>query len=229
MRPQIAQSKTAPNMTPQAVLEIIDQARRQEARSGTFFRQMKAVRLRLPSSVVVDSNQQSAHCLFRFAVEYIEMAPRLIECVDACAAEAGCKSLFAPFTDAAIRYFTQPSAQLLRYEGLDGLLIRAYQCHRLMEDMHDNNRSIRASELFDLEAVRANLLVHQIIGEPFANELDEAITMNVLKLAGSPDFYDLDLEPFIQQVNNRAWDWMRDYWENLLVRNHIYFALGSYR
>jgi len=226
LRPQIAQSKTAPNMTPQVVLEIIDQARCQEARSGTFFRQMKAVRLRLPSSVVVDCHQPP-NCLFRFAVEYIEMAPRLIECVDACAAEAGCKSLFEPFTDAAIRYFTQPSAQLLRYEGLDGLLIRAYQCHRLMEEMHDNNRSIRASELFDLEAVRANLLVHQMIGEPFANELDEAIALTVLKIAGTPDFYDLDLEPFIEQVNNRAWDWMRNYWENLLVRNHIRFVLGS--
>lgn len=225
MRPQTAQTTTAPDMTPQVVLEIIDQARRQEARSGTFFRQTKATYLRLPSSVVVNG-PQPANCLFRFAVEYIEMAPRLIECVDACAAEAGCSSLFAPFTDAAIRYFTQPSAQLLRYEGLDGLLIRAYQCHRLMEDMHDNNRSIRASELFDLEAVRANLVVHEIIGEPFANELDEAITLTVMQIAGTPDFYDLDLEPFIDQVNNRAWDWMRNYWENLLVRNQIYFALG---
>jgi hypothetical protein len=116
---------------------------------------------------------------------------------------------------------------LLKYEGLNGLLIRAYQCHRLMEEMHENNRSIRASELFDLEATRANLLVHSLIGEPFANELDDAIVHTVLQIAGTPDFYNLDLEPFINQVNNRAWDWMRGYWENLLVRNHIRFTLGS--
>ena len=42
-------------MTPQAVLEIIDQARRQEARSGAFLRQMKEKAARLPGSVVVDS------------------------------------------------------------------------------------------------------------------------------------------------------------------------------
>jgi len=213
-------------MTPQVVLEIIDQARRQEAHSGTFFRQLKGTASALPVSVVVNCSQP-ANCLFRFAAEYIEMAPRLIECVDACAVEAGCKSRFQPFIDAAVRYFTQPSAMLLRYEGLGSLLIRAYQCHRLMEEMHENNRSIRASELFDLEATRANLLVHRMIGEPFANELDEAIAHTVLEIAGTPDFYNLDLEPFINQVNHQAWDWMRSYWENLLVRNHIRFALGS--
>ena len=225
MRPQIVQTSASPEMTPQAVLEIIDQARRQEARSGAFLRQMKEKAARLPGSVVVDG-YQPATSLFQFAVEYIEMAPRLVECVDACAREAGITELFQPFIDAATRYFTQPSVQLVRYDGLDGLLIRAYLCHRLMEEMHDNNRSTRASELIDLEATRANLLVHELIGEPFANELDDAITVTVLQIAGTPDYYDLDLEPFIDQVNNQAWDWMRQYWENLLERNHIRFALG---
>ncbi len=187
---------------------------------------MKEKAARLPGSVVVDG-YQPATSLFQFAVEYIEMAPRLVECVDACAREAGITELFQPFIDAATRYFTQPSVLLVRYDGLDGLLIRAYLCHRLMEEMHDNNRSTRASELIDLEATRANLLVHELIGEPFANELDDAITVTVLQIAGTPpDYYDLDLEPFIDQVNNQAWDWMRQYWENLLERNHIRFALG---
>ncbi len=226
MRPHIIQTSASPEMTPKAVLDIIDQARRQEARSGAFLRQMKEKAARLPGSVVVDG-YQPATSLFQFAVEYIEMAPRLIECVDACAREAGITELFQPFIDAAIRFFTQPSVLLVRYDGLDGLLIRAYLCHRLMEEMQDNNRSIRASELIDLEATRANLLVHELIGEPFANELDDAITVTVLQTAGTPDYYDLDLDPFVNQVNHQAWDWMRHYWENLLDRNHIRFSLGS--
>ncbi len=225
MRPQFVQTSASPAMTPQAVLEIIDQARRKEARSGTFLRQMKEKASRLPTSVTVDG-YNPATCLFQFAIEYIEMAPRLIECVDACAREAGTKHLFQPFIDAATRYFTQPSVLLVRYDGLDGLLIRAYLCHRLMEEMHDNNRSIRASELIDLEATRANLLVHELIGEPFANELDDSITITVLQIAGTPDYYSLDLEPFVNQVNNRAWDWMRQFWEHLLERNHIHFSLS---
>lgn len=213
-------------MTPAAVLNIISQARRQEARSGEFLRQLRARVTQLPRSVRVDGDQP-AICLFQFAIEYIEMAPRLIECVDACAREAGKIALFTPFIQAATRYFTQPSILLARYDGLDGLLIKAYLCHRLMEEMYENNRSTRSSDLVDIEATQANLLAHQLIGEPFANELDQSITITVLQIAGSPDYYELNLDPFVDQVKHAAWDWMREYWENLLIRNHIRFILGS--
>lgn len=226
MRPQFVQTPASPDMTPQVVLNIIDQARRQEARSGTFLRQLGEKATSLPATITIEG-YQPATCLFQFAVEYIEMAPRLIECVEACAREAGKSGLFAPFIDAATRYFTQPSVLLLHYDGLDGLLIRAYLCHRLMEEMYENNRSIRASDLVDIEATQANLLVHQLIGEPFANELDEAITLTVLQIAGTPDYYELNLDPFVEYAQNAAWDWMRQYWENLLVRNHIRFSLGN--
>ncbi|QSP95616.1 hypothetical protein LPB19_04145 [Marinobacter salinisoli] len=213
-------------MTPQVVLEIIDQARRKEARSGTFLKQLREKAANLPTSIVVDGHQP-ATCLFQFAVEYIEMAPRLIECVDACAREAGTTALFEPFIETATKYFTQPSVMLLRYDGLDGLLIRAYLCHRLMEEMYENNRSIRSSDLVDVEATRANLLAHELIGEPFANELDDSIALTVMQIAGTPDYYHLNLDPFVQQANHAAWNWMRQYWENLLTRNHIRFALRS--
>ncbi|MDX1456482.1 MAG: hypothetical protein R3276_02775 [Marinobacter sp.] len=213
-------------MTPAVLLNIIDQARRQEAHSGAFLQQMREKASALPASITVDG-YQPATALFQFAVEYIEMAPRLIECVEACAREAACLDLFAPFIDSAIRYFTQPSELLARHEGLDGLLIRAYLCHRLMEEMYENNYSIRSSQLVDVEATRANLLAHQLIGEPFSNELDESINITMLQIAGTPDYYELDLDPFVDQVKHAAWDWMRDYWENLLVRNHIRLTLGN--
>ncbi|HTN32749.1 MAG TPA: hypothetical protein VL091_01965 [Marinobacter sp.] len=213
-------------MTPQAVLQIIDQARRKEARSGTFLQQLREKAVALPASVTI-KGYQPATCLFQFAVEYIEMAPRLIECVTACSREAGIERLFQPFINAAIQYFVRPSVLLVRYDGLDGLLIRAYLCHRLMEEMYENNRSTRVGRLVDLEATRANLLAHELIGEPFANELDDAITVTVLQIAGTPNYYELNLDPFVEQVNNTAWDWMRHYWESLLERNHIRFSLGS--
>lgn len=226
MRPDSVQTLASPEMTPQAVLEIIDQARRQEARSGTFFRQMEEKAATLPSSIIIDGSNPAV-CLFQFALEYIEMAPRLIESVEACALKAGHGELFAPLIDAATRFFTRPSVLLVQYDGLDGLLIRAYLCHRLMEEMSENNRSTRSGHLVAIEATRANLLVHQLIGEPFANELDQAVTVTMLQVAGTPDYYELNLDPFVAQAKNTAWDWMRDFWDKLLVRNHIHFALGG--
>jgi len=226
LRPYSVQTPASSDMTPEVVLNIIDQARRQEAHSGEFLRLMKEKAATLPASITIEG-YQPATCLFQFAIEYIEMAPRLIECVDACAREADTAELFAPFIEAATRYFTQPSALIARYEGLDGLLIRAYLCHRLMEEMYENNYSTRTSQLVDIEVTQANLLAHQLIGEPFANELDEAIAVTVLQIAGTPDYYELDLDPFVAQVRHAAWDWMRNYWENLLIRNHIRFSLGA--
>lgn len=226
MRPQFVQTSASSEMTPRAVLEIIDHARRQEARSGTYLKQLHSKVAALPSAVTIDGHQP-ANCLFQFVIEYIEMAPRLIECVDACARQAGKEQLFAPFVKAATRYFTQPSVLLVHYDGLDGLLIRAYLCHRLMEEMYENNHSMRVGGLVDIEATRANLLAHELIGEPFANELDDSIVVTVLQIAGTPDYYELNLDPFVKQVNNDTWNWMRQYWENLLTRNHIRFSLGA--
>ncbi|OEY66158.1 hypothetical protein [Marinobacter sp. X15-166B] len=211
-------------MTPEVVLNVIDRARRKEARSGLFLQQLRDKATTLPSTIEFDG-YQPATCLFQFAVEYIEMAPRLIECVEACAREAGKLWLFAPFIETATRYFTQPSAALASNEGLDGLLIRAYLCHRLMEEMYENNYSTRRSQLVDIEVTQANLLAHELIGEPFANELDEASMVTATQIAGTPDYYRLNLDPFVEQARHAAWGWMRDYWEHLLVRNHIRFTL----
>lgn len=212
-------------MTPTAVLDIIDQARRQEARSGTFLQQMKRRSEQLPDSVVIRDGDPGL-CLFQFAIEYIEVAPRLIDCVETCAHDARIYPLFEPFIQAAIRYFTQPSVMLTQYDGLDGLLIKAYLCHRLMEEMYENNYSIRSSQLVDVEATQANLVAHHLIGEPFANELDESITITVIQIAGSPDYYDLDLAPFVDQARDEAWQQMRRQWEHLLSRNRIRFDLS---
>ncbi|MBS3804416.1 MAG: hypothetical protein KGY54_07700 [Oleiphilaceae bacterium] len=213
-------------MTPKAILEIIEQARRQEARSGTFLRQLRTKVAALPTTITVAGNRPATR-LFQFAVEYIEMAPRLIEYLDACAQQSGRRALLSPLIETATRYFTQPSAMLAGYEGLDGLLSRAYLCHRLIEEMYENNHSTRNSCLVDIEVTQANLLAHHLIGEVFANELDHAISITALQIARSPKYSRLNLRPFVGQLENSTWDWMRAHWENLLVRNHIQFALNS--
>lgn len=211
-----------PFMNPETALKIIQQAKRQEAHKGRFHDQLAQKLPELHMIIEIDHPDPVA-CLVRFVVEYVEMAPRLIECVEACAQQSGHEQLFAPFIRAANGYFTRPSALLIRYDGLDGLLIKAYLCHRLMEEMYENNRSIRNSQLVDIEATQANLLAHHLIGEPFANELDQSILITVHQIAGTPDYFDLNLDPFVEQAQNEAWIWMREYWQNLLSRNHIHF------
>ena len=209
-------------MTPETISQIIAQAREQDARTGQYRQQLASALVDLHSLIRVDGDDP-VDGLYHFVREYIEMTPGLIECVRVCADNAGVSALFEPFIRTATGYFSTPSVLLARFEGLESLLIKAYQCHRLMEEMYENNRSFRNSNLMEPEATQANLLVHHLIGEPFANELDQSILITVRQIAGSPDYYDLNLTPFVEQASDEAWQWMREYWLNLLARNGIQF------
>ncbi|MDX1588336.1 MAG: hypothetical protein R3296_05310 [Oleiphilaceae bacterium] len=215
----------AASLSPEAVLSLVRQACQKEREGGQFHREMTE---KLPAMhlLVCLDGEEPARDLVQFAVEYIEMAPRIIECVAVCAREANVGRLFQPFVDAAMGYFTTPSVLLARFDGLNALLIKAYQCHRLMEEMCENNRSMRNSNLVEIEATQANLVVHHLIGEPFANELDQSILITVRQIAGSPDYYGLNLAPFVDEASDAAWLWMRHYWQTLLQRHRIRFHLS---
>lgn len=212
-------------MSPDKLFFIIQAAKEEELRTGRYVSFLRDKLAQLHLNILIQDDNP-INCLFKFSVEYIEMAPRLIECVEACAREAHETELFQPFVSTAISYFIHPSAIFSRYAGLDGMMMKAYLCHRLMEEMYDNNKSIRNSNLVDVEVTQANLLAHHLIGEPFANELDQATLITMCKLAGSPDYYDLDLNPFVTQAKHRAWEWMHAYWQGLLERNHIQFQFS---
>lgn len=212
-------------MTPESISQIIAQAAAQESLNGRFYNRLQAKAEELHTLFRVEA-AEPADALFGFVRDYVEMIPSAAHCVQACARDAGVGDLFAPFMDAATNYFAHPSVLLAGYEGYEGLLVKAYQYHRLMEEMYESNRSFRNSELLEPEATQANILVHHLIGEPFANELDQAILITVRQIAGSLDYYNLDLTPFVAQAGDENWRWMREYWTNLLTRNGIYFRFS---
>lgn len=192
------------------------------------FRQQMAEKLTELHPVIGINDADPVSCLVSFVEQYVEMAPRLVECVETSAQQIRRETLFAPFLAAALHAFERPSALLAQYDGMDGLLIKAYLCHRLIEEMYENNRSIRNANLINSQPTQSNLLAHHLIGEPFANELDSSIFITVRDLMSSPSYYELNLVEFANEVREIAAIWMRDYWENLLTRNHIAFKF-SYR
>ena len=216
-----------PTMTLQSVLGLIEQARRQESHVGRFRSQM-AEKLKELHLVIEIDHVDPVSCLVRFVEEYVEMAPRLVECVERSARLIGQAKLFSPFLAAAVEAFEQPSALLARFDGLDALLIKAYLCHRLLEEMYENNRSIRNANLVDAQTTQANLLAHHLIGEPFANELDSSVLATVHQLMKSPDYFELNLASFVREIRQAGSSGIQDHWQNLLLRNQISFNF-SYR
>ena len=91
------------------------------------------------------------------------------------AREAGIEERIKPVLKVAEQFFLTPPALLAGHDGLDALLDEAYLAHRLVEEVNDRYIAHFGQALIPLDTTVANLVAHQLIGEPFANRLDEAV------------------------------------------------------
>jgi hypothetical protein len=62
-------------------------------------------------------------------------------------------------------------------EGLEAQMYQAYLAHRLLEELNDTLKAIYDCPIIPVDMTRSNLIVHHIIGEPFANQIDGAIQL----------------------------------------------------
>ena len=101
--------------------------------------------------------------------------PDLLEAANEVAREAGIESQIKPVLKIAEQFFVQPPAVMNGHVGLEGLLDEAYLAHRLVEEVNDLYIKHFKQPLIPLDTTVANLIAHQLIGESFANQLDEVV------------------------------------------------------
>jgi hypothetical protein len=210
----------------EAVNEVISRAKAIEHRSHHFQRTLDTQTEQLPGVIMINDGAAVPH-LLGFIIEYIELAPLTLACIESSAHAAQIDTLFNPFLKTALDYFVHPCLILNQLAGLDGLMIRAYQCHRLIEELYENNKSLRNSKVCELETTQANLLVHCLIGEPFANEIDESALLTMSRLVNGPDYYNLDLARYIEHANTAEWQHVAERWRRLLPSHQIRFDFVS--
>lgn len=161
-------------MNTPALRELIQRAHQHEAASGRLGRQLQAQLGRLHPSIRLPADN-SLGVLTGFVMAYIEQVPEVLEAANQVAREAGIETQIKPVLKVAEQFFLQPPSLLSGHEGLDGLLDEAYLAHRLVEEVNDRYIAHLGQPLIPLDTTTANLVAHQLIGEPFANQLDEAV------------------------------------------------------
>lgn len=161
-------------MNTPALHQLIQRAQQHEASTGHLARQMEAQQNRLHPAIRLPSTD-SLGVLRRFVVAYIEQVPEVLEAANQVAREAGIEAQIKPVLKVAEQFFLQPPALMAGHEGLEGLLDEAYLAHRLVEEVNDRYIKHLGQPLIPLDTTVANLIAHQLIGEPFANQLDEAV------------------------------------------------------
>uniref|UniRef100_A4XNJ9 Uncharacterized protein n=1 Tax=Ectopseudomonas mendocina (strain ymp) TaxID=399739 RepID=A4XNJ9_ECTM1 len=185
-------------MNTAAVRQSIAQAQQHEVSSQALARFLQAQLERLHPSIRLPEEDASG-ALSAFVSAYIEQVPEVLDAAVEVAREAGIEDAVKPVLKIAEHFFLQPPPLIDGHEGLEGLLDEAYLAHRLVEEVNDRYITHLGQPLIPLDTTRANLIAHQLIGEPFANQLDEAVHH---ALAGMLDDASFD-QPSVQAYRER--------------------------
>ena len=187
-------------MNTAALRQLIQRAHQHEATTGQLARQLDTQLERLHPSIRLPV-EDAQGVLERFVAAYIEQVPELLDAADAVAREAGIDAQIKPVLKIAEEYFLQPLALLNGHDGLDGLLDEAYLAHRLVEEVNDFYIAHLGQPLIPLDTTVANLIAHQLIGEPFANQLDEAVHHAVEGLLAEASLDQAALQAYRQRLD----------------------------
>lgn len=161
-------------MNTDAIRQLITQARQHESDDRAFAHGLKSRLGQLHPAIRLPLDDAPG-ALAAFATAYIEEVPEVLDAAASVARDAGIEAAIKPVLKVAEQFFLQPPALMAGHEGLEGLLDEAYLAHRLVEEVNDRYIAHLGRPLIPLDTTRANLIAHQLIGEPFANQLDEAV------------------------------------------------------
>lgn len=184
-----------------ALHALIQRAHQHEANTGHLADQVQAYVGQLHPSIRLPD--EDAHgVLQRFVSAYIEQVPELLQAAHQVAQEAGIEAQIKPVLKVAEQFFLQPPALIEGHEGLEGLLDEAYLAHRLVEEVNDRYIAHLGAPLIPVDTTVANLIAHQLIGEPFANQLDEAVHHAVDGMLDDTRFTQESVQAYRERLHN---------------------------
>ncbi|PWB31611.1 hypothetical protein DCO48_16505 [Pseudomonas sp. SDI] len=170
-----------------AVRDQITKAHEHEASHGQLKAQLAQQLPHLhPTIQLPEKDAQGT--LARFVAAYIDQVPEMLEAAHEVALEAGIESQIKPVLKIAEAYFLQPPDIMNGHVGLESLLDEAYLAHRLVEEVNDLYIKHFQQPLIPLDTTLANLIAHQLIGEAFANQLDEVVHHSVDSMLNEESF-----------------------------------------
>ncbi|WP_419812427.1 hypothetical protein [Bacterioplanoides sp.] len=179
----------------EAIQQLIDNAITAEA-SHQHLHQALSGKLEHVDRLVQLPEDQAAEKLHEFVVRYIQNVPTLLNSLQSAALEVGLVQYVQPVIRVASEFFTAPA--LANRAGLAALMGQAYLAMRLFEEVNETYVFKVGQPLIPMDMMMSNLIIHTLIGEPFANDLDVMVTEAVEQLL-SPAYQSDDFKAFMSQ------------------------------
>lgn len=138
----------------------------------------------LHHSISLRENDGTA-ALATFIERYVALVPDFVTAFDDFLNSANISGEIARQVITARDFLETPVEIVASEEGLEAQMYQAYLSHRLLEELNDTLKVIYDCPTIPVDMTRSNLIVHHIIGEPFANQIDGAIQLLNDKLIDS--------------------------------------------
>lgn len=146
--------------------------------SSEFLSRFLAQRFnRLHRSIMVQGQNgpDAAEGLALFIERYVGLAVDIVATLKNVTNSIGINGEMAKQVAMAQQFVDIPVTIVSRQQGLESQMYQAYLACRLVEELNDAVHAHYSSPVISGDLTKSNVIVHHIIGEPFANQLDTAI------------------------------------------------------
>lgn len=208
----------------------IEQAKLLEEQNGQLAAQLS---LKTPSlhRAIKMPPDNTVSVLLDFVVCYTEHVAEFVDVLSIIGINANC----CEYTEAVVNFCTgafdqalpQLKAQRVEEQNqLATLMAQAYIAHRVIEEVNEHF-SLQCNEpLIPMDMTRSNLIIHQLIGEPLANQLD-LVAQDVAEQL-ERDYLRLDSGIFDQNASREiAWGIEVAHWPCLTDTLAVDLLLGQ--
>ena len=154
--------------------EIIDAALGEESETHHLRKRLER-KLPLLQQKLLLPKEEPALALMAFITGYVRSVPSCLRLVTAISKRFGFFDYAAPFLHLAEDSFLQPRGELPQDGGLDAVLNEAFLAHRLLEEVNDHHIKHLQHPLLPLDRTEANIIVHHLLGDEFATQLEELV------------------------------------------------------
>lgn len=137
-----------------------------------------------------------------FVVHYVQSVPNLIGALEAAAERANLTTYIQQIIDLSYSLFLTPTKNFGVPSGLTTVMVKSYLVHRLLEEINETCLFHAGQPLIPIDSTLANLIVHTLIGESFANDLDQVVN-DAVEQFNSPKTYQSDgFTTFVKMHSN---------------------------
>lgn len=176
-------------MNTEMLQQLIQKSVAQEQVTGQLH-QVLQQRIETVESIVQLPELEALERLYEFVIRYIEQVPQMLEDLHHGAVEAGLLSYVSPILEVVEGFFMAPPEELNKVSGLAALMDEAFLAHRLFEEVNDTYIMRVGQPMIPFDMTMSNVIVHTLIGEPFANDLEQVVLIAAKGIFGENKAYE---------------------------------------